>query len=68
MLLLLMINRRSSRAYPKQFGTAIPQEVVAADSDVTGTFKRRKGINNATTIAADLLKTKQLLIYSLVKK
>jgi trigger factor len=25
--------------YPKkQFGTAIPQEVVAADSDVTGTF------------------------------
>jgi hypothetical protein len=42
MLLLLMINRRSSRAYPKQFGTAIPQEVVAADSDVTGTFKRRK--------------------------
>jgi trigger factor len=22
----------------KQFGTAIPQEVVAADSDVTGTF------------------------------
>jgi trigger factor len=26
-----------------------------------------KGINNATTIAADLLKTNQLLIYSLVK-
>jgi hypothetical protein len=26
-----------------------------------------KGINNVTTIAADLLKTNQLLIYSLVK-
>ncbi|MBC5837193.1 trigger factor [Flavobacterium muglaense] len=43
----------------KQFGTAIPQEVVAADSDVTGTFaNEEKGINNATTIAADLFKDK----------
>jgi trigger factor len=43
----------------KQFGTAIPQEVVAADSDVTGTLQtKKKGINNATI--ADLLKTKQL--------
>ena len=43
----------------KQFGTAIPQEVVAADSDVTGTFVNEdKGINNATTIAADLFKDK----------
>jgi trigger factor len=36
----------------KQFGTA--QEVVAADSDVTGTFINEEKINNATTIAADL--------------
>ena len=43
----------------KQFGTAIPQEVVAADSDVTGTFaNEEKGINNATTIAAYLFKDK----------
>ena len=43
----------------KQFGTAIPQEVVTADSDVTGTFtNEEKGINNATTIAADLFKDK----------
>ncbi|RBN50988.1 trigger factor [Flavobacterium psychrolimnae] len=43
----------------KQFGTAIPQEVVAADSDVTGTFtNEEKGINSATTIAADLFKDK----------
>ncbi|NRT11781.1 trigger factor [Flavobacterium sp. 14A] len=41
----------------KQFGTAIPQEVVAADSDVTGTFSNEeKGINNATTINAELFK------------
>jgi trigger factor len=44
------------------------QEVVAADSDVTGTFINEEKVNNATTIAADLLKIKQLLIYSLVKK
>lgn len=43
----------------KQFGTAIPQEVVAANSDVTGTFSNEeKEINNATTIAADLFKDK----------
>jgi trigger factor len=43
----------------KQFGTAIPQEVVVANSDVTGTFaNEEKGINNATTIAADLFKDK----------
>ena len=43
----------------KQFGTAVPQEVVTADSDVTGTFtNEEKGINNATTIAADLFKDK----------
>ena len=43
----------------KQFGTAIPQKVVAANSDVTGTFtNEEKEINNATTIAADLFKDK----------
>jgi trigger factor len=43
----------------KQFGTAIPQDAVAADSDVTGTFaNEEKGINNATTIAATLFKDK----------
>lgn len=36
----------------KQFGKAIPQEVVAADSDLTGTFSNEEnGINNTTTIA-----------------
>jgi trigger factor len=36
----------------KQFGKAIPQEVVAADSDLTGTFSNEeKGINNTTTIS-----------------
>ncbi|BFM43626.1 trigger factor [Flavobacterium sp. CFS9] len=36
----------------KQFGKAIPQEVVVADSDLTGTFTNEEnGINNTTTIA-----------------
>ncbi|PAM91899.1 trigger factor [Flavobacterium sp. IR1] len=36
----------------KQFGKAIPQEVVAADSDLTGTFtNEEKGISNTTTIS-----------------
>ena len=36
----------------KQFGKAIPQEVVSADSDLTGTFSNEeKGINNTTTIS-----------------
>ena len=43
----------------KQFGTAIPQEVVVADSDITGTFANEEaGINNATTIALDMFKEK----------
>ncbi|RTY76714.1 trigger factor [Flavobacterium sp. LS1R10] len=53
----------------KQFGTAIPQEVVAADSDVTGTFaNEEKGINNATTIAADLFKDKAIFDLFIGKK
>ncbi|WP_316634220.1 trigger factor [uncultured Flavobacterium sp.] len=36
----------------KQFGKAIPQEVVSADSDLTGTFSNEeKAINNTTTIS-----------------
>src|SRR6478752_6319002 len=43
----------------KQFGNAIPQEVVTADSDITGTFTNETvGINNATTISLDLFKDK----------
>ncbi|EIA09490.1 trigger factor [Flavobacterium frigoris] len=43
----------------KQFGTAIPQEVVVAESDLTGTFtNEEKGINNTTTIALDIFKDK----------
>ena len=43
----------------KQFGTAIPQEVVVADSDITGTFANEEaGINNSTTIALDIFKDK----------
>lgn len=53
----------------KQFGTAIPQEVVAANSDVTGTFtNEEKEINNATTIAADLFKDKATFDLFLGKK
>jgi len=36
----------------KQFGKAIPQDQVEADSDLTGTFtNEEKGINNTTTIS-----------------
>ena len=53
-----LINGQVERIQ-KQFGTAIPQEVVTADSDVTGTFtNEEKGINNAATIALDLFKDK----------
>ncbi|MFE3866851.1 trigger factor [Flavobacterium sp. LS2P90] len=43
----------------KQFGKAIPQEVVVADADLTGTFtNEEKEINNTTTIALDMFKEK----------
>jgi trigger factor len=43
----------------KQFGKAIPQDVVVADADLTGTFtNEEKGINNTTTIALDMFKDK----------
>lgn len=38
----------------KQFGKAIPQEVVAAGNDLTGVFSSEaNGINNATSISVD---------------
>jgi trigger factor len=53
----------------KQFGTASPQEIVALDSDITGTFaNQEKGINNATTIAADLFKDKAIFDLFVGKK
>jgi trigger factor len=43
----------------KQFGKAVPQDVVVADADLTGTFtNEEKGINNTTTIALDMFKDK----------
>lgn len=44
----------------KQFGTAIPQEVVAEDSDVTGTYtNEEKGINARATFALSIFKDKK---------
>jgi trigger factor len=43
----------------KQFGTAIPQEVVVADSDIAGTFANAaESINNATTLSLSVFKDK----------
>lgn len=43
----------------KQFGTAIPQEVVVAGSDLSGTFSNEeKGINSGTTISLTMFKDK----------
>ena len=43
----------------KQFGKAIPQEIVEAGSDITGTFSNEaEGINNTTTIALAIFKDK----------
>ena len=43
----------------KQFGKEIPQDVVVADADLTGTFiNEEKEINNTTTIAFDMFKDK----------
>jgi trigger factor len=44
----------------KQFGSAIPQDVVAENSDITGTFlNEEKGIENTTTISLDIFKDKK---------
>lgn len=44
----------------KQFGKAIPQEVVAENCDLTGTFSNEeKGINNTTSLALDVFKDKK---------
>jgi trigger factor len=43
----------------KQFGTPVPQEVVAENSDVTGTFvNEEKGINAPSTFALSIFKDK----------
>ncbi len=43
----------------KQFGKAVPQEVVAADFDISGVFtNEEKGIANPTTISLDIFKDK----------
>lgn len=44
----------------KQFGTAIPQDVVSENSDITGTFvNQEKEINNTTSISLDIFKDKK---------
>ena len=44
----------------KQFGTATPSEIVAANSDISGTFSNESnGINEATTFALDIFKDKK---------
>ncbi|HLF52803.1 trigger factor [Flavobacterium sp.] len=54
-----MINEQVTRIQ-KQFGKAIPQDVVDANSDVTGTFtNEEKGINNTTTFSLDIFKDKK---------
>ncbi len=54
-----MINGQVARIQ-KQFGTPVPQEVVAKDSDISGTFVNdAKGINNTTTISLDIFKDKK---------
>jgi trigger factor len=54
-----MINGQVTRIQ-KQFGTAIPQDVVAQDSDISGTFVNdANGINNTTTISLAIFKDKK---------
>ncbi len=44
----------------KQFGTVIPQEEIAQNSDISGTFvNQEKGINEATKITLDIFKDKK---------
>lgn len=44
----------------KQYGTAIPQDVVAENSDISGTFvNQEKQINNTTSISLDIFKDKK---------
>ena len=43
----------------KQFGTAIPQEIVSEKTDISGTFTNEEaGINNPITISLDIFKDK----------
>jgi trigger factor len=53
-----LINGQVERIQ-KQFGKAIPQEVVETGFDVSGTFtNEEKGINNPTTISLSIFKDK----------
>jgi trigger factor len=53
----------------KQFGKPIPQEVVEASSDITGTFSNAvAGIENTTTIALAIFKEKAIADSFLGKK
>jgi trigger factor len=53
----------------KQFGKAIPQEVVEAHADLTGTFSNEeKGINNTTTFSLTIFKEKATADQFLGKK
>lgn len=43
----------------KQFGTAIPQEAISENSDISGTFQNlNKGIKESTTFSLDIFKDK----------
>jgi trigger factor len=54
-----MINDQVARIQ-KQFGKAIPKDVVEASFDLLGTFSNtEKGINNTTTISLDIFKDKK---------
>lgn len=51
-----LINGQVERIQ-KQFGTPIPQDTVAIDSDITGTFSNEaEGIKNTTTIGLSIFK------------
>ncbi len=53
-----LINGQVTRIQ-KQFGKAIPQDTVDANSDITGTFSNEeRGISNQTTFALDIFKEK----------
>ena len=63
-----LINEQVVRIQ-KQFGKPVEQEVVVADSDITGTFvNEEKGINNKTTISLDIFDNKAVAAQFIGKK
>lgn len=53
----------------KQFGTAIPQDVVTEKTEISGTFSNEaEAINNATTISLDVFKDKKIAEQFIGKK